>query len=117
MSAWSDLCPARAGLYHVTSAAPTIADAMPTWKSRWIEPQPSFGGSFNKPTTEFTMGAPAKTMVMTTAGWPPAPKARSTAKAPMAPTMPAKSEIHEPAAGKRQSARASIAAPTAPAPR
>ena len=42
-------------------------------------------------------------MVITTGGLPPAPKASSTAKAPIAPTMPAISDHHEPEAVKLQS--------------
>ena len=51
-----------------------------------------------------TMGAPAKTMVITVTGLPLAPKASSTHSAPMAPRMPAISDHHRPLAGKLQSA-------------
>ena len=57
-----------------------------------------------RPTTALTIGAPAKTIVITTGGLPPAPKASSTVNAPIAPATPATSDHQEPEAVKLQSA-------------
>ncbi len=50
------------------------------------------------------MGAPAKTMDMTTPGLPPLLKASRTQNAPMAPTIPANRDQAMPEPGKVQSA-------------
>lgn len=50
-------------------------------------------------TIAFTIGAPAKTIDMTTAGDPFAPKASRTPNAPTAPTIPAASDHTTPRTG------------------
>src|ERR1035437_8119045 len=62
---------------------------MPRNNCGLIELQPPAGRRWRIATTEFTTGAPANTMDMTTAGVPFAPNASSTQNAPSAPTIPA----------------------------
>ena len=64
--------------------------------------QPPVGGWRLKATMALMMGAPAKTMAITTLGDPPAPKARRTKNAPAAPTIPARKDHRMPWAGKSQ---------------
>ena len=61
---------------------------------------PPLGGCIRIAPNAFTMGAPANTIAMTTAGEPFAPKASRMPKAPIAPSAPAKSETQTPLLGK-----------------
>lgn len=78
---------------------PAAAKIIPIQKPGRMEPQPPAGGWLMMETMAFTTGAPAKTMAMTTAGEPFAPKASNTPNAPMAPMMPATSDQIMPAFG------------------
>ena len=64
-----------------------------------IVPSPPSGGCCASATMAFTNGAPEKTIVITTAGFPFAPNASSTPNAPTAPTMPAMRDHAMPFAG------------------
>ncbi|HIE69356.1 MAG TPA: hypothetical protein EYP98_03905 [Planctomycetes bacterium] len=65
---------------------------MPSKKRQSSLPQPPAGGCSDMATTAFTIGAPAKMIDITAAGWPLAPNASSTPNAPTAPTAPATSD-------------------------
>src|SRR5262249_4365327 len=83
---------------------PVAASAIPMKNGSGIEPYPPLGGCSASATTELTTGAPAKTIAITTAGDPLAPKARRTAKAPIAPAIPAINDQAMPPEGMVQDA-------------
>ena len=80
----------------MTRHAPTAASKIPIMNSGRTALHPFSGGWDRVATTAFTIGAPAKTMDMTTAGLPPAPNASNTPKAPIAPTTPARKDHDTP---------------------
>src|SRR5205823_119581 len=69
---------------------------------------PPAGGCMAVATIALTIGAPAKTIAITTAGDPFAPKASSTQNAPIAPTIPATSDHAIPGTGMLQDALLAI---------
>ena len=101
---------AEDGLYFVTMKPPRAASKIPKMNGIGMAENPPLGGCIAMPTMAFTMGAPAKTIDMTeiatTAGFIPAfapdPIASRTKNAPIAPKIPAKSEIHIPFGGMFQ---------------
>lgn len=87
------------GLYFVTKKPPSAANKIPAINCQRIAPKPLGGGCSANATMAFTIGAPAKTIDMTTVGVPLAPKASNTQKAPNAPTTPASNDQPMPFAG------------------
>ena len=77
------------GLYNETRQPPAAASARPSTNCQGSLSQPPAGGCNDREYKALTTGAPAKTIDITTAGVPLAPKASNTPKAPAAPTMPA----------------------------
>src|ERR1035438_8906098 len=73
---------------------------MPNTKGQGSFCHPPAGGCSTKAYRALITGAPAKTMDITTAGVPLAPKASSTLNAPAAPAIPATSDQPIPLAVK-----------------
>jgi hypothetical protein len=90
----------------MTSSPPTAASRIPARTCGFRLDQPPCGGCTRSATTAFTIGAPAKTIDITTAGLPFAPNASSTHSAPIAPAVPARIEKTSPFAGYVQLAPA-----------
>src|SRR5687768_7518810 len=92
------------GLNLLTSAPPIAARRIPTQNCHLMAPNPPAGGWVPMETNAFTIGAPAKIILMTTGtyalfGCGAAPNASNTPNAPTAPTIPAMRDHQSPFAG------------------